>query len=775
VCSSDLVNRHHRDWYCPNRPNIRTKFRLPDWLRKLDLSKYPPGSKEYKELERKLLEHLRRRGIDTSKLEKFRDILIARANRLEQAGDLPDFWQSLGFKAMPPKDPEALAAWRKKMREHTEMFWLRLLASGDPRLIAQGLNARAEAMGKFDEALREHAQAAIDTVNASQQLAEDVVESSLAVAGVFFPPAAVAGEVLDIYAAMSGRTMLADRQVGAFERFLRGAGSIGVRGMEQAYKRSAAVRRAADGLYRFSAAGGKAAGEFMAETFPGASKWTGAATETVVDVLTKQRRLDFWKAGKAAEQAGEVFEASAKGAQAAQRMARDEGAAKALLHRFRDASDPDAIRQLARKGQANKTFQRVINELGDDATKIKFNNAVKSWYDQADQVVGSRLQQVLTQGDEAKLNRIAQQMGVDPGQLKKLRDRVNATVKRNTEALEKLGVKVDDVTVEPLFITRPRRNVKVGRDRDVTYFIYGNTPDGRKILVGEIHHDISRRVYQQEFYRAAMNADDVPRLANGLPDHKAIDHFNTNMDQAVTSSMDLEAYNIGEVELKRFFDTGDMPPTMTRVEDVRDTIKHKSDEWFHRAAGASDPIEANRLRIEGMRQSHKQYDDIIVPRVKQYGLDPTVAVPPRIAAGMDVMKQATSGKISYETAAAMLEELGTTPQKLTAQAADFFEGVEKTAGRTFRTAGQADLARNLQSLRQSGIDNWADQSLRTINTSLGKGRISGTAFREARGKVFSDLRKQLMSQPDGAAKWAGWVKNAHKEGLINLKEAGQLL
>jgi hypothetical protein len=271
-----------------------------------------------------------------------------------------------------------------------------------------------------------------------------------------------------------------------------------------------------------------------------------------------------------------------------------------------------------------------------------------------------------------------------------------------------------------------------------------------------------------------MNADDVPRLAGGLPDHKAVDHFNTNMDQAVTSSMDLEAYNVGEVELSRFFNQGNDPSTITRIEDLRDTMKHKSNEWFERAAHASDPIQQSRNMVEGMRQSHKQFDDMVVARIKQYGLDPKVAVPGKLQVGMDVFRQAGSGKISAEKAAAMLAANGLSPQKVSDMAADFFEGVEKTAGNAFRAAGTATLTKNLDQLRSAGRADWADQSLRTINTSLGKGRISGTTFREARNKVFSDLRERLLAQPDGAGRWSRWVRNAYQEGLINLKEAGRL-
>jgi hypothetical protein len=272
-----------------------------------------------------------------------------------------------------------------------------------------------------------------------------------------------------------------------------------------------------------------------------------------------------------------------------------------------------------------------------------------------------------------------------------------------------------------------------------------------------------------------MNADDLPRLANGLPDHKAVDHFNANMDQAVTSSMDLEAYNVGEVELTRFFNQGNDPSTITRIEDLRDTVKHKSNEWFERAAHASDPIEKSRHVVEGMRQSHKQFDDMIVARLQQYGLDPKVAVPGKLQVGMDVFKQASSGKISAEKAAAMLAENGLTPQQVSDMAADFFEGVEKTAGKAYRAVGTADLTRNLQQIRQAGGTDWAQQSLRKINTSLGKGRVSGAVFREARTKVFADLNKQILSQPGGAARWTQWVKDAYKQGLINLKEARQLL
>ncbi len=769
------VQRHKKDWYCPNRPHIKVGFRLPEYLAKLDLSKYKPGTKAFEKLQRRLLERLRRRGIDTSRLEKFRDLLLRHCDRLEQGGPLPDFWQSLGFKAMPPVDKAAQAAWRKKMREKTAMFWLRLLASGDPSLIAQGLRARASALSKYDQALQMQAQACIETVEASQRLAEDVAEGGVAVAGVFFPPAAAAGELIDIYTAFSGKRFLTGNQVGLMERFLRGAGTIGVRGLQAVWARSPAFRKAANGLYRFTAAGGKRAAGFFRRLFPKTTDLAERGIEAGVKCLTKERKLAFWRKTRQVEEAGEAFKAGAEGVEAARRMAKDEAKAKALLQKFEKADDPEVIRQLVRKGQGNKTFQRIINQEGSTAAKVKFNKAVKKFYDQADHVTGARLKQVLTQGDEAKLDKIAAELGVNPGTLKKARNRLNSKIAARKEALRKMGIQVDDVTVEPLFITRPRKNLKVGRDRDVTYFVYGKTKDGRKILLGEVDHTISGPVYKQEFWKSAMGTKDVPRLPNGRPDTRAIDGFAHNMDQAVTSSKDLEAYNLGEVGLKDFFDQGNLPPTMTRVEDVKDTIYYKSDHWFKQAARQKDPVLKGRNLVEGMRQAHKQFDDMVIPRIRQYGLDPAVDVPPNLQVSMDIFKKATSGKITPEEAVARLKALGETPESVARKAADYLEGVEKTAGRTYRIAGTKDLQESLARLRKSKVPDWAEQSLRKAKKSLLTGKVSGATFKSARTQVFLQKFRELSKTPGGARKWAQWVRKNYEEGLITLDEAGQLL
>ena len=100
------------------------------------------------------------------------------------------------------------------------------------------------------------------------------------------------------------------------------------------------------------------------------------------------------------------------------------------------------------------------------------------------------------------------------------------------------------------------------------------------------------------------------------------------------------------MKLDEFLNKG-IQPTTTRVEDVRDTVIIKSQEWFHRAeqaAKAGDATDAARNVAEGMRQASKQYDDLIVSRMTQYGMNGD-AVPPRLQASMEIFKAVGKGKM----------------------------------------------------------------------------------------------------------------------------------
>ena len=139
---------------------------------------------------------------------------------------------------------------------------------------------------------------------------------------------------------------------------------------------------------------------------------------------------------------------------------------------------------------------------------------------------------------------------------------------------------------------------------------------------------------------------------------------------------------------------------MTRVEDVRDTIEHKSLEWFERAEkGAANPVQSARDTVEGMRQATKQWNDLILSRATQYGVDASAAVPPRLAVAMDIFKRASKGEISAGQAEAALKELSlvvngkTVPYdkaKAVADMGSFFEALERPGPGLSRDARRRD-------------------------------------------------------------------------------------
>jgi hypothetical protein len=207
------IERITRDWYCTNRPAIAVGFRVPDWVMGRDLPR--PGTAEYDEVVRKLLARWKALGLDTTHLEKLYDALMRRVKAAEQPQQLSTglraWLEAIGLQEPAGSDPESLRRWRERMLELTQQFWLRLLASEDPDLMARGLRARLDAFRKFDDAMQESAEGALAAIGAYQKLIQDVLELT-----------PVVGDALDLHAAATGET-LSGEKLSALERMLRGA------------------------------------------------------------------------------------------------------------------------------------------------------------------------------------------------------------------------------------------------------------------------------------------------------------------------------------------------------------------------------------------------------------------------------------------------------------------------------------------------------------------------------------------------------------------------
>jgi len=727
------LQKRASDWYCTNRPHIGTKFRLPDWLKRKNLPK--PGTKEYDAMLKTLLDQMRARGIDTSKLERFQEALVRRCRGLKGPDDLPGFLESLGLAGPKPDDPAAEKVWRERMEEGAKAWWLRLLASGDPKLVAEGLRARGEALGQFDKALQDAAQGAIIEIQANQKITEDVLNAVPFV-----------GDAMDILSLVRGETLSGDKMTGFdYALTMLGLGGPLVIGkcLESKSAREA-LESFAEGCGEMGASGKRA----LCETLGIPVKRLDDAAAAVTEALTKERHLWKDKLDDAAEAEAKAFAKTAAGQADRALMEADRAAAEKLVQRLDDAhksGDEKAFQSALFDLQRDKTAQALINgkNVPDDLRRAA-KGKIDGLYDAVDGEVKRDVKAAVKEALDAP-----------PGVKSPLRDDIQALAKKH-------GVDPKDIEVDVMTITntRPLKPGEVpttsfGRDRDVTYVFSKKVVDAdgtvRHVPIGDVDHAVSKGIYEANFWKQTRGAP--------VPDAKTCAKWADEMDQTVTSKWHPEAYNTGEVHLNDFLDKGQVP-TLTRIEDVRDTVTFKSTHWFEKAersAHAGDALGAAKESAEGMRQATKQYRDLVLSRVKQYGLDPGLHVPPRLQSAMEIFQRVNDMKISPKQADAMLAKLGRGFDKATAvkDLGGFLEGLEKTAGNRFRSLKTAELTRGLERIPGRGTEAWRTASVAAINDALKSGHVSGEAF--------TRLRAQVLSVDPGSSKetlrrlraWAG--------------------
>jgi hypothetical protein len=737
------VNRQRNDWYCPNRPKIGINFKLPEWLTKDEFDKIlkkGPNSPEFKALEAKLLAGYWYRSFGRSAngesmdklLLKYKDLLLKRCGRLDQAdGKLPSFLQSLGFAASdPPTDPRELEAWRNKMKELTEIYWLRLLATEDPSTVVDGMRQRMDALSKYDEASQMQAEAIIQTIQANQKITQDVLEA--------LP---YTGEALDIMAAVTGES-LSGEEISGWERFFRAACVAGPVALEETLKRSP---RAQEAIGEFLAA----TGEMTSEMKNNLLRRIGVDVEKfdqfaddAAKFLTKERNVFSKNADDVVDAAKNGYRQTAEGIEDLRQMEKAKDASRQTVNELDDLvkkggkAGDDEMEKAILNVQRDKTAQSVMNsaEVSDDVRK-KANDTIKKIYGDADVPTMDRIK------NSEEVRKYAREHGLDP-------ESIDASVWSPTN---KKGPRPGEPGyVDPDFS-------KYGRDRDVTYQITGKTKDGRTVTL-DVNHDISGPIYQEELYKRCHGGQ--------LPANPAeVGKFADDMDQMVTSKWHREAYNTGpDVHINDWLNN-DITPPVARPQDIRDTMITKSDHWFHQASEAgSDAAKYSRDMSEGMRQATKQWDNIVSKRIALYGAN----VPPQLEKAIDIFKQVDKGAVSAKQAEHMLEQLGNlsgggklTPGKVVENMAYYFEAMEKGPGKTFRGIKTAELAKTLDSV--------GDMSKRTdlINEAYRGGQISGETFRQMREGSF---KLPPNPTPQQTQQLKDWVIGAWGRRAISLTE-----
>ena len=735
--SGFAFNRQRNDWYCPNRPNIRIKFKLPEWLTKEEFDKIlkkGPNSKEWKNLESKLLAGYWSRNFGKKfkgqtmdkLLEKYRDLLLKRCDRLDPVdGKLPTFLQSLGFASPdPPTDPKELAAWRNKMKEMTQVYWLRLLATEDPSTVIQGMQQRAKSLSKYDEAAAMQADAIVQEIKANQEFTEEIIEA--------LP---YAGEVLDVYAIATGETALSGRQVDAFEMFMRSVG-VGIPAAQTLYGKGKVAKQFMESFAEAYKHGGDEFTSALVNTFKKAGKELdpkvlNKAYDTIQAFKKQARQAAKSQLDDVADTAGDAFRKSVAGQAAEARKLADEKQARELIDRLNKATDPDEIADITKKLQHDKTAQRLINDDAvSQATRDKMIDYLddattgKGLYQKTDNQVKNFFNDAMSTTDPKKLQNMADEVGMSPKQLQEFQDDVQAFAKKN-------GLDVDDLEVDVVAPTNKKTGKRtVGRDRDVTYRVKikeealakaGNP----RVKTMDIHHDVSTNVYQKNLWEQANPGKKLSSMDEAA-------EFADGMDQMVTSAKHHEAYDIGELTVEEFFEGGLGNVSVTgnkQLDNFTDTMKKKSSDWFEKTTG-----DAVKNTTEGMRQATKQYDKAITTRLKKYNIDPDTFLDPKLAKGKEVFDQVTSGKITLEQGEHMLKAIGTSKEEVVEGIADTFRKIEESGpAKMFRQKGQEALQ---QTVQKSLTDKNSAEALEATVSALKNGEVTGEAFKAIRNDVI---------------------------------------
>lgn len=603
------VQQRQSDWYCTNRPEIGVGFQMPDWLKKLNLPK--PGTAEFEKALQDRLAALRARGVDTSKLEAFRRILLNRCGRLDSPEQLPTFLQSLGLAKPDTQDPAALQAWRERMASSADAFMLRLLHSNDPALIAAGLRARADALGQFDTATKEAAEAAIETIKANQKITEDFATM------VPYLNVAVSARAL-----WSGES-LSGEKLGKLDMVLH---ALSITGPVLKLLQNPALRQTAASLgSKAMWVGEKTIGRLAAKMGVTPERLRAALnafSEVAGNARIKAGEKLFGKMW-AAEQR---FLNSPAGREAAARAAKDLRQAESLLHRIaqaRAAGDKAAYRKLIGALQGNKTAQGLLNSG-------KYSNQFRAALDKTHRAMGrladKRTITELMRNDKVRkqIEALAKKFGVPPGDIVIRARNVSGNVKT-------------------LRSVKPGEMLKYGADRDVVYQFV--TRRGKTL--SDVHHKLVEKVYARNL-----------RSITGRSLYE--------MDHVVTSRWHPEAYNPGRfrTEAARNGAIGDIisgkaAGRLNRPTDVRDTIIHKGREWMeagHKIAERGNPALGNQKVKEGMRQMIKEYERQVAQFLQAKGLNPAKALPPRLRQGLEVFRKVQKGA-TVEQARAMLKAL----------------------------------------------------------------------------------------------------------------------
>ncbi|MEW6708392.1 MAG: hypothetical protein AB1403_01090 [Candidatus Riflebacteria bacterium] len=240
------------------------------------------------------------------------------------------------------------------------------------------------------------------------------------------------------------------------------------------------------------------------------------------------------------------------------------------------SGDKKAIRDLMLDIQSDKFALKLINKKSNEL-KIAYNNEMARFYASIDQRVKKKI----------------------------------------IQDLKSQGINISSKDLRMTNASNSTNRVKVGSDRDVAVE-YTFLDKNGKLKTVEYPKENLKDAYGREFYRSVGHK----KAENMAPD-ELLDKY----DQYMIDSGDAEAYGIkrlnyekGKAEnldFDRVMNKSGLPEKLDDGGQIGMTVSYKAKHWFNKASDtikASNPVEGESFKLEGMSQLVKQYKNIYKPR-----------------------------------------------------------------------------------------------------------------------------------------------------------------
>jgi len=357
------------------------------------------------------------------------------------------------------------------------------------------------------------------------------------------------------------------------------------------------------------------------------------------------------------------------------RYGRAEAAPKVdALEQAIKSGDPKQIKKAVLDVQADKHAMHIMNDKLDGDVIGAFDKQMKDVYDDTDKIMKAK---------------IAERYGCDP-------DQIVVELPTNKKA---------SLPGTPSTATPPK---PAGMDRDVTYY-YNPKKTAPGVLLDakgnplrrEIPSNVSGPMYDEAFYDVVHGPGSSKKLRQAMPDDevaKTLSHNSHKYDQAITDSKHAEAYGGTPKDLEIAFSHHDQH--FTDPEQIGLVYGHKGDHWYEQAddllekaehlkkAGKyNDYIEevakAEGLLEEGLRQTSKQYNKQLMPRVNAINARlsaqnlPPLKVPDRLQQAQGILMKVSTDGWSPAQAQMGLHQLGyTNPRQVGHEMGKFMEAFQ---------------------------------------------------------------------------------------------------